>query len=59
MTHGNIIGTNVLVHYYHDVPIEDNNVTVHNDQDDAFSETLIDVYILEIYNPKGHIYSQP
>jgi hypothetical protein len=21
--------------------------------------TLIDVYILEVYNPKGHVYSQP
>jgi hypothetical protein len=28
-------------------------------KNDAFSEALIDVYILEIYNPKGHIYSQP
>jgi hypothetical protein len=31
LTHGNIIGTHVLVHYYHDVPVEDNNVTTCND----------------------------
>jgi hypothetical protein len=56
---GNIKRTYVLVHYYHDVPIEDNNVIVCNDQNDAFSEALIDVHILEAYNPKGHVYSQP
>ncbi len=39
LTHGNVIGINVFVHYYHDVSIEDNNVTVHNDQDDTFSDT--------------------
>jgi hypothetical protein len=44
MTHGNIIGTNV--------PIEDNNVMFCNDQNDAFSGTFIDVYSLEVYNPK-------
>ncbi len=58
LTHGTI-GINVFAHYYHDVHVEDNNVNVHNDQDDAYSETLIDVYILEVYNPKGHVYSQP
>jgi hypothetical protein len=59
LTHGNIIGVNVFFHYYHDVPIEDNNVAIHNDQDDAFCETFIDVYIVKVYNPKCHIYSQP
>jgi hypothetical protein len=37
LTHGNIIGTNVLVHYYHDVPDEYNNVIVRNDLNDAFT----------------------
>jgi hypothetical protein len=58
LTHGNIIKTDVHVHHYHDVPIEDNNVAIHNDQNDAFNETLINVYI-KVYNPKGHVYSQP
>ncbi len=59
MTHGNIIGTNVLVHYYHDVHVEYNNVVVCNDKNETFSKTIVDVYILEVYNSKGHIYSQP
>jgi hypothetical protein len=45
LTHGNIIGIDVHVHHYHDVSIEDNNVIVHNDQNDPFNETLINVYI--------------
>jgi hypothetical protein len=59
LTHGSIKGINVPVHYYHDVHVEENNVIIHNDQNDVFSETLINVYILEVYNPKGCIYSQP
>jgi hypothetical protein len=27
-------------------------------QNDAFSEALLNVYILEVFNPKGCIYSQ-
>jgi hypothetical protein len=57
LIHGNIIRAVVHVHYYHDVPIEFNHVLIHNDQNNAFSEKLIDVYILEVYNTKGHIYS--
>jgi hypothetical protein len=45
LTHGIIIGTYVLVHYYYDVPDEYNNVIVHNDQNDAYTKTLINVYI--------------
>jgi hypothetical protein len=56
LTRGKIKWTNVLVHYYHDVPIEDNNVIFCNDQNDAFSGTFIDVNILEVYNPEGRIY---
>jgi hypothetical protein len=59
LTHGSVKGTNVTIHYYHDVHIEDNNVTIRNDQNDTFSEALIDIYILKVYNPKGHVYSQP
>jgi hypothetical protein len=58
LTHGSIKGTYVHVHYYHDVHVQDSNVTIHNDQNDTFSEALIDVYILEVYNPKGHVNSQ-
>ncbi len=49
----------MLIHYYHDVRVHDNNVIVRNDQNDTFSEALIDVYILEVSNPKGHVYSKP
>jgi len=49
----------VFVHYYHVVLVEEYNVTIHNDQNNTFRETFIDVYILEVYNPKGRIYSQP
>ncbi len=60
LTHGSIKGTYVHVHYYyHDVHVEDNNATVCNDQNNTFDEVLIEVHILEVYNPKGHIYSQP
>ncbi len=59
LTHGSIKGINVLVHYYHDVLVEDNNAIVHKDQNDAFIEAFINVYILELCNPKGHVYSQP
>jgi hypothetical protein len=57
LTHGSITRIDVHVHYYHDVPIEDNNVTVCNDENDTFCETLIDIYILEVYNLKGYMYS--
>jgi len=57
LTHGYIIGTNVHVHYYHHVFVEFNSVHVHNDENNAFSDKLIDIYILEVYNPKGHLYS--
>ncbi len=57
MTHGSIKRTCVPIHYYHDVLVQDNDVIVCNDQNDAFSEALINVYILEVYNPKGCVYS--
>ncbi len=56
LTHGNIIGIDVHVRYYHDVRVEDNNVNICNDQNKTFSETLIDIYILEVYNLKGFVY---
>jgi hypothetical protein len=39
--------------------LDDNNAIVPNDQNDTFSEAFIDVYILEVYNLKNCIYSQP
>ncbi len=36
---------------------EDNKMIIHNDQNDAFSEAFIDVYIF--YNLKDCVYSQP
>jgi hypothetical protein len=59
LTHGSIKGIHVLVRYYHDVLVEDNNAIVHNDQNDAFSQAFINIYILEVCNPEGHVYSQP
>ncbi len=44
---------------YHDVLIQDNNAVICNDQNDAFSKALIDVYILGVFNPKGYVHSQP
>ncbi len=57
LTHGNIIGTNVHVHYHNDVLIEFNCVLNYNDQNDTFSKGSIDLYTLEVYNPKSYIYS--
>jgi len=52
LTHGNIIGTNVLIHYHDNVPIQFNDVSIRNDQNDVFIEELINVYALVVYNPK-------
>ncbi len=59
LTHNSIKRTYVPIHYYHDVLIQDNDAIVYNDQNDAFSEALINVYILEVYNRKDRVYSQP
>jgi hypothetical protein len=59
LTPSNIKGINVLVHYYHDVLVQDNNAIVSNDQNDMFNKALIDIYILGVSNPKGCIHSQP
>ncbi len=56
LTHGNIIGTNVLVCCHNDVPIEFNYVSSCNDQNNAFSKGPINVYTLEMYNPKSNVY---
>jgi hypothetical protein len=44
LTPSNIKTTYVLVHHYHDMPIQDNNVVVNNDPNDLFGKALIDVY---------------
>ncbi len=41
LTPSNIKGINVLVHYYHDVLVQDNNATVSNDQNDMFIKHLL------------------
>jgi hypothetical protein len=43
----------------HNVPIQDNDVTGSNDQNDMFRKTLIDVYLLGVSNLKGCVHSQP
>jgi hypothetical protein len=57
LTHGNIIGTYVPIHYHDDVPIEFNYVPNYNEQNDAFNEKSIDVCTLDVYNPKSRVYS--
>ncbi len=57
LTHGSIKKIDVLVHYYHNMHVHDNNVAICNDQSNTFSEALINVYNLEVFNPKGHVYS--
>ncbi len=57
LAHGNIKGTNVLVQYRCDAPIEENNATIINYQSNTFNKAFNNVYILEVYNLKGHIYS--
>jgi hypothetical protein len=41
LTHCNVKGTNVPIHYYHNVHIEDNNVTIRNDQNDNLMKRLL------------------
>jgi len=56
-THGNITRTNVPTHYYDNVHVEFNYMHVRSDQNDAFNEKLINICILEVWNPKSHIHS--
>jgi hypothetical protein len=59
LTLGNIKATYVLVHHYHNMLVWNNNVVVSNDANDAFGKAFIDVYLLGVSNPKGHVHSQP
>jgi len=59
LTHANIKGTYVLVHHYHNVPIEDNDVNNSCDQNDMFRKALIDAYLLKVFNPKDCVHSCP
>ncbi len=52
LTHGNIIGTYVLIHYHDNVHVQFNDVYVYNDQNDVFIKEPINVNSLEVYNPK-------
>ncbi len=47
------------IHHYHNVPIQDNDVTSSYDRNDMFRKALIDVYLLRILNPKDYVHSQP
>jgi hypothetical protein len=57
LTHGNIIGTYVPIHYHNDVLVKFNYVRDCNGQNNAINEKPIDVCTLEVYNPKSHVYS--
>jgi hypothetical protein len=59
LTLGSIKSTNVHVHHYHNLLIQDNNVTMNNDPNDVYGKALIDVYLLGVFNPKGCVHSQP
>jgi len=59
LTPGSIKRINVPIHYYHDVPIHDNNAVVSYEQNDMFSKAPIDIHILGVSNPKGCVHSQP
>jgi hypothetical protein len=52
-----IQSTNVHVHHYHNLPIQDNNEAMSNDPNDMYGKALIDVYILGVFNPKGCVHS--
>jgi hypothetical protein len=55
----NIKVIDVLVHHYHILPIQDNNVAVSNAPNDMFGKAFIDVYLLRVSNPNGFVPSQP
>jgi hypothetical protein len=57
LTHGNIKITYVLVHHYHNFHVQNNNVVVSDDANDMFGKTLIHVYLLGVFNPKGYFHS--
>ncbi len=58
MTHGSIIGIDVHVHYNNDVHVEFHYVPSYNDQNDVFDKGPTDIYTLEVYNLKNHVYSR-
>jgi hypothetical protein len=59
LTPSNIKATIVLVHHYHSLPIQDNNVTISNDPNDVFRKAFVDAYFLGVPNLKGYVHSQP
>jgi len=58
LTTGSIKTTNVLVHHYHNLPLQDNNVMMNNDPNNVFGKAFIDAYLLRVSNPKGYVHSQ-
>jgi len=59
MTHDNIIRVSAPIHYYDNVPIQFNDIPIHNDQNNTSIEEPIDVHTLEVYNPTSCAYLQP
>jgi hypothetical protein len=57
LTPSSIKGTNVLVHHYHNVLVQDNDVISNNDQNDMLKKALIDVYLLGVSNLKSCVHS--
>jgi hypothetical protein len=56
LTLDNVAGVDVPLHYHGDVLVQSNDVLVCNDQNDIFAEERINVYTLEVYNLKSHVY---
>jgi hypothetical protein len=50
----NIKVIDVFIHHHHNLLVQDNNVAVNNDVNGMFGKALIDVYLLGVFNPKGH-----
>jgi hypothetical protein len=48
LTLGNIKTTNVLVHHYCNMHVQDNNVVVNNDPNNVFGKAIIDFYLLGV-----------
>jgi hypothetical protein len=57
LTHGNIKAIDVLIHHYHNLFVQDNNVAMSDDPNDVFGKALIDAYLLGVSNPKGYVHS--
>jgi hypothetical protein len=57
LTSSNIKATNVFIHHYHNLFVQDNDVVVSIDPNDMFGTTIIDVYLFGVFNPKCCVHS--